>query len=592
MKKPVAILFSFLGLLLLAGFALALFVHFYLTEERIKSLLIVPAEKALNRNVAIGEVKASILHGIRVENFSIKEEDGATDFATARSFILNYDLVSLLGKKLEISEIRLVEPRIRIHRAENGRFNLESLAFFNKGKEEQAAAPGSEAMILPVALAVDQIKVQNAVIILSDATEKLPAATANADLELALDLHDLSSISHKGTFSLQAEAVHGTFKPHFSGTGTFDGTDLLLQGELNLDQEQLQLRGNIKNYTNTPETRLDLSSKKLDLDHLVALLAGIPTTAHKLEKDSQGKNQPRSASDKKEPGSLLVSGDISVSQAIYRKLSIEDLQLNYAFKNGLFSISKMTAIAAGGKITARKIAVDLDKPTLAFQGETEIEGLDLNALGKALKPEGKEIFGGRLAGKFTLKGAGSEWEKIKQTLAGTGNYRISKGWFKNSGITASIADLLGLPELKDLKFDQAFGNITVENGIANLSCQIESPDLAATTQGSISLAGDLDLPIAISLSPSLSDRIQQRLSIARLLANEQGETVLRLKLKGTVDHPRPALDEKAARIQAEQLIQEKILKRLKKHESGSGETQEQKQEPTSPREILKGIFGL
>jgi uncharacterized protein involved in outer membrane biogenesis len=44
------------------------FVHYYLTEERVKTLIIPQAEAALGRKVAIGDIKIGLLSGITIKD--------------------------------------------------------------------------------------------------------------------------------------------------------------------------------------------------------------------------------------------------------------------------------------------------------------------------------------------------------------------------------------------------------------------------------------------------------------------------------------------------------------------------------------------
>jgi len=78
--------------------------------KTIGALVVPPSEKALGRKVNIGDIDVSILSGISSHDFAIKEADGQADFLSARVFVLDYDLLPLLQKKLMVREIRIEEP--------------------------------------------------------------------------------------------------------------------------------------------------------------------------------------------------------------------------------------------------------------------------------------------------------------------------------------------------------------------------------------------------------------------------------------------------------------------------------------------------
>ena len=62
-------------LVVVAVAGLIAFVHYYLTDERVKNLIIPQAEAALGREVAIGDIKIGLLSGITIRDFLIKEAD-------------------------------------------------------------------------------------------------------------------------------------------------------------------------------------------------------------------------------------------------------------------------------------------------------------------------------------------------------------------------------------------------------------------------------------------------------------------------------------------------------------------------------------
>jgi AsmA protein len=88
MGKLSKILVTLVGLVCVVLIGLALFVHFYLTEDRVKALIIPPAEEALGRKVHIGSIDVGLFTGITVRDVSVKEDDGKTDFLSTREFVL------------------------------------------------------------------------------------------------------------------------------------------------------------------------------------------------------------------------------------------------------------------------------------------------------------------------------------------------------------------------------------------------------------------------------------------------------------------------------------------------------------------------
>lgn len=596
MKKPVKIVLFLLVGLVLATAGLAAFVRFYLTDERIKAMLIPPAEQALARTVTIGNISVSLLSGITIRDFSIKEKEGSEDFLKAKSFVLRYELMPLLKKEVVVSEISLQEPTIRIHRDKEGRFNFESLALLADRATEKPGAgeQASKAAALPLALTVKEISVHKATVSVSDAKKELPAVSTTADIMLQVNVQDLKTVDYQGVVQFITEAAYRDIKPKIKGTCNFDRQKITLAADVNLDQESLHLDSRISEYATAPTVTLDLSSKSLNLDHLLAVMAGLPKAAQELDKTKKSTSKPAPIADSI-PKNLTVAGKVQVDKALYNQLTVTNFLLTYGLKNGIFTINRLDAGTAGGAIGADTVEVDLNRPAPAYKGHLQVSGLDLNQLRKGIQPDGAEIAGGALGTSLDFSGAGTEWAQIKKNLAVAGTYQLVQGWIKNNEVSRTLAALVGLQELNDITFNDATGNIRVKDGQALLSSQMTGTDLGIKTEGTIGLDGALNLPLTITLSQPLSEKLRQRVSIAKYLSDEQGQSTLRLHLGGTVNKPRPALDESAVKEQAEKVIKKKLFEELNralsKPDTAAPENQDQQPAPPA-KDLLKGIFGL
>jgi len=81
-------------IILVVVVGLGFFARWHLTDMRLKELVIPSATQALGRSFAIGNINVGLLRGIRLD-----------DFASMKSFVLNYDPLPLLQKKFAVSEI-------------------------------------------------------------------------------------------------------------------------------------------------------------------------------------------------------------------------------------------------------------------------------------------------------------------------------------------------------------------------------------------------------------------------------------------------------------------------------------------------------
>ncbi len=141
MKKMLKITgFVFAGLIVLTV-VLLVAAKLLITPERVKKAVLPVAEKALNRQVNIGEIGISLFSGISIEDFSVMMREGDGTFVSAESLVLRYKLWPLLKKQVVVDELSLINPDIRVIRNKDGTFNFSDL--LKNKKEIRASRPGN-----------------------------------------------------------------------------------------------------------------------------------------------------------------------------------------------------------------------------------------------------------------------------------------------------------------------------------------------------------------------------------------------------------------------------------------------------------------
>lgn len=578
---------------------LSVFVRFYLTEDRLKAMIIPQAEQALGRTVEIGGIDVSLFRGITVRDFSVKEADGKAEFADVKEFILRYDFWPLLHRQIVVSEIGIADPTVQIVRDEAGRFNFETLAVLAPAdKEEKALSAESRQGVppaaLPLALTVSKVSVERARLTVSDAIGEIPKTEAQADLQLGLSMGlDLASIRYQGDLRFVADSVYGEIKPHLLGKTDFDQDRLRYTVDIDVDKQAVRLAGEVKDYVKTPQIRLDVTSELLDLDRLMAMTAGLPkaTKAKRPPETKAPEKTPGAPGDALPPG-LVAQGEVNIKRAPYKGLKVQNFHLTYALKNGILSIKDLTARTAGGALSG-KASLDLMRPGLAYQGDLSAESLQIEEIIAALAPKAKGGASGIMGAAFSFSGKGIEWPEMRHALSLDGEYGVKDGLIRQVPITEAIAGILGLNELRTLSFKDLSGNVHILKGQAAIKAAMKDGDVRAESQGTVGLDGRLDLPLMLHFSPALSEKLQKRTSLTKYLADEEGEMAVRLRLSGTVTKPRPSLDTAAVREQAEKALGRKAVEELDKAISGKkGEKGAEKPSKPSPAEdLLKGLLG-
>lgn len=612
MKTAFRVLAGIVVIVLLVIAGLSAFVHFYLTGDRLEAMLVPPAQKALGRDITLGRIKVSLFQGVTVEGITVKEPDGKQDFASVGSFMLRYDLMPLLQKKFVVSEIRLKQPAVRIYRDEKGRFNFSSLALLAKkgggaGQGESSSAAPTEA-VLPLALTVDEISVQKAHLLFADAKGEIPSVDALADINVGLDLaHGMDSLRFKGDGNFELTAVYQGLEPRITGTMNFSEQRLSSQVEVAVQDEKISIDSKVDNYLHTPAVELNAASKQLNVDKLLAMAGVLAGQDRHGKQAGKRKSQPSAAGRKgapraaplatKLPPGLTAHGHIDIEKALYQGLAVSNLHLVYRLEKNILTVEECTADTAEGSI-ATNLTVDLNDPDLSYKGKLALKAVQLALLQDALFPHISERISGGLSTDVSYSGAGMEWPVLRDRLSAEGNFSLLDGKILNSSVARSIADLLGMPELKDFVFSNLSGNVKVSEGDVNLTSSMAGRDMDMEAAGIIGLDKTLDLPLALQLSPELSQKMQKKSSVVKYLSNEQGRTTVRMKVVGTLDKPKPVLDTSSVQKQVTDTLLNKALGELdrssEKDTAGAEGDQPKDSQPSleeAGRGLLKGLLG-
>jgi len=123
---------------LLALSGTALFVaHRYVQSEGFKQAVLRAARDALGSDVRIRELRVSLLSGAALAGLQVANPPGFPgDLFTAETLVVRYRLLPLLRKRLEIREVSLDRPVLRLARRESGEWNYQQL-----GASPAAATP-------------------------------------------------------------------------------------------------------------------------------------------------------------------------------------------------------------------------------------------------------------------------------------------------------------------------------------------------------------------------------------------------------------------------------------------------------------------
>ena len=166
----------------------------YLTPQRVRDLIVSQARKSLQREVSLGNISVSLVHGLVVEKFAISERPDfkAGRFAEADSFSVRLGLLPLLHGQLVVDKVVADGLKVSVIQRADGSFNFSDLA--GSTVPTTGGAPAGPAL----SLFVKKAALRNAHISYQD-------AAAGQDLKVAVASAKVSDFRLDGPFSAEVD---------------------------------------------------------------------------------------------------------------------------------------------------------------------------------------------------------------------------------------------------------------------------------------------------------------------------------------------------------------------------------------------------
>lgn len=575
-----------LFVVIVVGASLAL--RAYLTDARIRTMIIPPAEKVLGRTVEIGHVNVSLFSGIQVYDFVIKEENGQDNFISSSHFVLTYELLPLLQKKVVFRDIRLVDPAIRVVRDWRGVFNFSSLALLTQKPELEQVLPPEKTTAppeLPFTVVVKNFSLENGKVQVQDALEEIPATDVIANADIGLEMgNSLADLRYQGNFRFVVDTVYKGLEVHKEGKVDFDQEQLGFTVDLSLDKQSLQFSGTVAQFMDTstlPPVVVNVSAQEVDIDEFLASLAVLS------EKDSTKVPKPKAAPvpGKKQgsavPSDLSLQGVVQIVKARYQKMEMADFQLNYTLQKGVFTVSDLKGKTMGGEMRGEAVVRLQEVPS--YEGKLGMHGLQLADLQKTFVAKSPAHALGVVSGAMTFNGRGITPEQIKKEISALGEFSSAGARITGADFSKSLAALLDLPELYDLDLQDLGGDFIIKKGVAKIRSSTRNSSFVAKMDGNVGLDGRLNMPVSLSLSPRLSSRLESRLKAARYMEKQGERIVVHLAVGGMANSPKINFDTTQVRRQATDSLINEVL--------GDDASPEEKAAGEAVKGLLDNLFG-
>ena len=294
---------------------------FFALPPLVKSVLLDQLSQTLHRPVAVDRVRINpYALSVELEGVSIGEREGGEQFAGFDSLYFNLEASSLFRLGPVISEVRLVNPKLKVVRVSASRYNFSDLL------EEFMARPSNDDPV--AAFSVNNIQLTGGVVEFDDR----PLAEKHTVSDITLTLPFVSSMAY---------AVESFVEPVLAAK--IDGAPLLVKGRS-------------KPFANSLESEVAIDLDDLQLAQYVDYLPfELPIKVLSGALDSTLNLTFRQEKDR--PSTLVLAGSAAIKQ-----LAVKD-----SAGAPLLSFKKLDLAIGSADLLARKFVIDrvaVDSPQI------------------------------------------------------------------------------------------------------------------------------------------------------------------------------------------------------------------------------------
>src|SRR6266496_2829245 len=173
-------------LVLLLGFGTAAYLLRSLNTPEFKKTLLERAKATVGAEVQVKEMDIAVLSGLTLKGVTIANPAPFPgNLLTADAFVLRYRLRPLLSGRLEVERLALERPAVALAMDSGGAFNYEKLAGGAKAAPPKGSPASGPAAASPIELILKKLAVDNAEILMQDATKAPLMKVQDFDLDSA-----------------------------------------------------------------------------------------------------------------------------------------------------------------------------------------------------------------------------------------------------------------------------------------------------------------------------------------------------------------------------------------------------------------------
>lgn len=317
----------------------------------------------------------------------------------------------------------------------------------------------------------------------------------------------------------------------------------------------------MKKFT-SPRVSFDFRLSKLNINEVLSRLPS-PQEGAKTKRPSS-KPAPTPPIVKEIIRGIKIDGGLKIDKITYEDLVLSNAEAKINMRYGKLEIKPFSVEgyegSLSGEIGANLTLID----DVKFTTTINLKNLDLNPAVMDAHPQRMAKIFGKASFGTTMYG---ESKKMPDSLEGSGYLKIEQGKIE-SGIPllGKLMGLMGKPQIQTIIFEELKGHYKVKDKkITTDDLQMIGDDLSFDGEG----WADMDMNLKFDVTARVSDKLISDSISQHVVKDEQGRSVLYLKVKGKVNKPSVSIDiKKTASGQAKQKAKGKVLDKVLGEDKG------------------------
>lgn len=232
-----------------------------------------------------------------------------------------------------------------------------------------------------------------------------------------------------------------------------------------------------------------------------------------------------------------IEGTVLAKKVVWQSaLTFQEVQSPMTFSKGELTLSSLRAKAAGGVVEG-SFTVQTEAKDSPYQLDLNLTGVDLQQVATEGGWEAKQA-GGSVAGKLSLEGT---LKKLNRT-EGKGELTLANGYFQGLNLFESIADLLQIPELSDLRVRTGKADFRIKDEKTYVDdLVLEAASLRFSTKGYVRFDGKLSLDAQLALSSKTVQQLPQFVRTNFSAPDANDRQAIDFDITGKTDKPKTNL---------------------------------------------------